>query len=285
MNLLEQSLPVAAPACDMNRETPRLRRVFACLLFVGIWMAFGPIIHGDSNMYLMLGIPLTILFQLYVARQPLQDLWLRSGARIALTGRLFAMAAVLIIWPAYSAIRMIQLHSPLPIVAWMVCCVAGALPAAYALQRFGGASVRALLICLATGGAAAIAILAAGVFAQHRHVPVHALVTAARWFFLYFPATFVIEEVSFRGALDSYIHRPGERRPWLSALFVSTLWGLWHLPITPHPTIATAIVLVIYQCVLGVPLSFAWRRSGNLAVPCAVHAVVDAVRNALFGLG
>lgn len=36
---------------------------------------------------------------------------------------------------------------------------------------------------------------------------------------------------------------------------------------------------------LGVPLSLAWRGSGNLAGPALAHAVVDAVRNAfLLGL-
>jgi membrane protease YdiL (CAAX protease family) len=53
----------------------------------------------------------------------------------------------------------------------------------------------------------------------------------------------------------------------------------------PHPSLGIAITLVIYQSLLGIPLSFAWRRSGNLAVPCAVHAIVDAVRNAIGLMG
>jgi membrane protease YdiL (CAAX protease family) len=35
------------------------------------------------------------------------------------------------------------------------------------------------------------------------------------------------------------------------------------------------------HCAVGVPLSFCWRRSGNLFVTGATHALVDAVRNAL----
>jgi membrane protease YdiL (CAAX protease family) len=31
---------------------------------------------------------------------------------------------------------------------------------------------------------------------------------------------------------------------------------------------------------VGIPLSLFWRRSGNLFVPAAVHALIDAVRNA-----
>jgi hypothetical protein len=30
-----------------------------------------------------------------------------------------------------------------------------------------------------------------------------------------------------------------------------------------------------------VPLSYAWRRAGTLTLPAVVHAVVDAVRDAL----
>ena len=51
--------------------------------------------------------------------------------------------------------------------------------------------------------------------------------------------TFVLEEVAFRGALDAHVHHEGEGRGWQSALFVSALWGLWHLPISggcPSPS-------------------------------------------------
>src|SRR5205814_1740534 len=48
----------------------------------------------------------------------------------------------------------------------------------------------------------------------------------------YVPVVFVIEEVFFRGALDSYVHRVGEGTGWGSAVFVSALWGLWHLPLS-----------------------------------------------------
>ena len=42
--------------------------------------------------------------------------------------------------------------------------------------------------------------------------------------------------------------------------------------------------LVGVHIVLGVPLSFAWRRTRNLVGPALAHAVNDAVRNA-FMLG
>lgn len=109
-----------------------------------------------------------------------------------------------------------------------------------------------------------------------------ALVALPTYVALCFPATFLLEEVTFRGALDAHLHHDGETRGWQSAFFVSTLWGLWHLPVShalPFPLQVTELVVV--HVVLGVPLSMAWRRSRNLAAPAFAHAVNDAVRNAV----
>jgi membrane protease YdiL (CAAX protease family) len=40
-------------------------------------------------------------------------------------------------------------------------------------------------------------------------------------------------------------------------------------------------MLVVVHSAIGVSLSFAWRRSGNLALPAAAHALIDGVRNGL----
>ena len=112
-----------------------------------------------------------------------------------------------------------------------------------------------------------------------------ALAAVAKYTALYFPATFLSEEVAFRGALDSHVHHDGERGDWRSAVLVSALWGLWHLPVSHSLPLPLQVVeLVGVHVVLGVPLSLAWRRSRNLAGPALAHAVNDAVRNA-FMLG
>lgn len=110
---------------------------------------------------------------------------------------------------------------------------------------------------------------------------VAALVAVVKYTALYFPATFLLEEVAFRGALDAHLHHDGDSRGWQNAILVSALWGLWHLPVSsglPLPLRVSQLVAV--HVALGVPLSFAWRRGRNLAGPALAHAVNDAVRNA-----
>jgi membrane protease YdiL (CAAX protease family) len=165
---------------------------------------------------------------------------------------------------------------------WFLCAAAGAVAVGYAMRHFQRSTLRPLLLCLATAGTASVAAFLLLTAANTGHLRADPLV-GLMWLLLYFPALFILEEVSFRGALDSHIYRPGGRFGWLSALAVSALWGLWHLP-TLEPDqrgVGTAASLVVFHCVVGVPLSLYWRRSGNLAVPSFTHALLDAVRNAL----
>jgi membrane protease YdiL (CAAX protease family) len=69
----------------------------------------------------------------------------------------------------------------------------------------------------------------------------------------------------------------------VTALFTSGLWGLWHLPVSPpgQPLALTIVQLLLVHLAVGVPLTYAWRRTGNLAYPAAGHALIDAVRNGL----
>jgi membrane protease YdiL (CAAX protease family) len=41
------------------------------------------------------------------------------------------------------------------------------------------------------------------------------------------------------------------------------------------------ISLVVAHSIIGVPLSLAWRRTGNMAVPGFAHALIDAGRDGL----
>jgi membrane protease YdiL (CAAX protease family) len=44
----------------------------------------------------------------------------------------------------------------------------------------------------------------------------------------------------------------------------------------------TGAGLLAVHTLVGVPLSFYWRRSGNLLVPGVSHAMLDAIRDAFF---
>ncbi len=121
--------------------------------------------------------------------------------------------------------------------------------------------------------------LLAALLGYPKSITVSNLLIFGRSALLYFPISFVVEEVSFRGAIDGFVQQRTEGGGWATAFLVSALWGIWHLPIVPHPSIGMAAILIVFQTLLGVPLSIAWRRSGNLAAPAAVHAFVDAFRN------
>jgi membrane protease YdiL (CAAX protease family) len=108
-------------------------------------------------------------------------------------------------------------------------------------------------------------------------------------FLLYFPVFFTIEEVTFRGVLDAHLTNGDTSAcysAWGSALFVSALWGLWHLPNAPagdQSLFIEGFYLVAFHCAIGVLLSFAWRSGGTLLLPALAHALIDSYRNAVLG--
>jgi hypothetical protein len=108
-----------------------------------------------------------------------------------------------------------------------VAAVVGALPAAYALRNFRRKTLRPLLLCLAIPGGLGLLMMAGGAIAgnlAHRSL-IERLTIGIDSFLLYLPLVFVFEEVSFRGALDSHVQHPGESGEWVSAVWISLLWG------------------------------------------------------------
>lgn len=167
------------------------------------------------------------------------------------------------------------------LIGWWLAVVVGASFAVFTLwSRSLMLTLRLATLPTAVGAGA----LTIGLGSLHvaTGAPVDALAivgTVAKYLAVYFPATFVLEEVAFRGALDAHVHRPGESRGWQSGLFVSALWGLWHLPVSSGmPLPVSVLELVAWHSLVGLPLSWAWRRGGNLAAPAVAHAAIDAVR-------
>ena len=268
------------------QRAPQRRRAAEAIAFVGVWMAAGYLLHTSSNAYLLLGIPLTAAFQLLVRRRPLRELFAPACSAFRWDGRALATAAALAILPAAHAVGALQRRDWVA-AGWYLAAAIGAFCAAFALRTgtvLGAVRSAAVPVAIGATGMAlvySVVHLAAG-------VPVSAtavVTTVVTYTALYFPATFLLEEVSFRGAIDAHVHEDARGRDWRSAIFVSVLWGLWHLPVAHGlPLPLQVLELVGVHVLLGVPLSFAWRRTRNLAGPALAHAVIDAVRNA-FMLG
>lgn len=253
-------------------------------VFVSVWVGLGLAFRLGPNEYLLVGIPLTVAFQLLVRRRPIRDMWVRSGPAFRLSKLGALLTAILLVAPVMGLVDRATRHQWIA-TAWHVAAIVGAFGAAYALCQFKRATYRELLLCLATAGVlgAATMIGAALYFIGYQRLEPD-IAFGVRSLLLYFPVSFVLEEVSFRGVLDAHVHRPQAAHGWWSAFFVSVLWGLWHWPLVSDGTIpwwVTALRLVAVHSLVGVPLSIFWRRSGNLAVPAAAHAFIDAVRNAL----
>ncbi|MCB0909209.1 MAG: CPBP family intramembrane metalloprotease [Nocardioidaceae bacterium] len=255
-------------------------------LFVGVWVLLGFGLRLGSDAYLLLGVPLTVAFQIGVRRRPLRELWVRGAPHFSLDGRGWLWAGALALAPAWHVARSLQEGAWIS-TGWWSCGVIGAGLAAFAVRSSTvGAVLRSALrpTLIGTVGMA-VFYGSAHIVAGSSLDPLVLIGTIATYVAFYFPVTFVLEEVTFRGCLDTHVDRGSNERG--SALFVSALWGLWHLPVAgglPLPLLV--LELLAWHILVGMPLSRAWRRGGNLAAPALAHATIDAVRNAfMVGLG
>ncbi len=270
------------------RPSVELRRYAITTGVVALWMSIGWALGLSGNAYLLMGIPLLLLFQRFIARRPILEVWFAHVGRFALPWWGWLIAAAFMVQPIYD---LITWKSPgVAVQLWLICAALGAIPLAWALATCTREQWRQLGLCLLTAGVAGILTLVISYLARP-----HSTLTAAarileglRSFVLYLPVCFMIEEVFFRGGLDSYLARGGTRSPWLSAFYLSALWGWWHLPTVTLQSenraaqLAVLIVaLPLVHCPVGALLSIFWRRSGLLLVPVCAHAFIDAVRNAL----
>lgn len=278
MNAIEEA---AGPAgAIVSPPGPgRFRRWAEGIAFVAVWTGLGWVLRLNPNAYLLLGVPLTVAFQRSVRREPIRAMWVREAPPM---GRLWVVpAAVLVVLPAISLGGAIFYRQWI-IGGWMAAGIVGAVGAGYALVHLRRSAWRPFVMCQLTAGLMGIGLAIAGRAGAgvEGSLP---LLAGLHDFLLYFPVGFALEEVSFRGMLDSHLHRPGERFGLTSALLGSVLWGIWHLPTLPVDSrgLETAIGLMMVHALIGVPLAIAWRRSGNLAVPAFTHAMLDAIRNTM----
>jgi membrane protease YdiL (CAAX protease family) len=260
--------------------------------FVAVLVALGELLDLGIFAYLLLTIPATAAFQLLVAGRRLEDLWLRDGPRLTRRTLSLTIAVALSVVPL---VTLVTGRVRLAEAAYLLAAVVGAFAASYAVRNGDRSALRCFGLCMATAGligtlmvaaheiAPAVERLVHGAAGQPSGlVPPKPLLFLQQWVII-FPVAFMMEEVTFRGAVDSHVHRPGERHGVLSAIFVSLLWALWHLPTLPDsmPLDERVIAVLPLQLAVGPFLSLWWRRSGNLAVTSGTHSFLDSVRNAL----
>ena len=268
------------PAVAVDR---RLARAVVATLVIGGYMALGFAFRLSAEAYLLVGIPITVAFQVLVVRQPLRALWLRGTPPMTFTPRSIVAVVVVAIAPAAIVIRGLRDGDPV-LATYGLAAIVGAVGAVYAMRAMDRDAVRSTVRTTLITGAVLVGIMVAfrlvsGGF--HGNLAA-ALATAVTSVATYVPVVFVMEEVLFRGHLDTYLHgsTPGPDRA--SALYGSALWGLWHLPVAFIALgILTIPYLVAVHTALGFFLVTSWRRTGNLAAPGIAHAVTDALRNAV----
>jgi membrane protease YdiL (CAAX protease family) len=265
-----------------HQSGDRARRLVEITLFVAVWVAIGELLDMNPNVYLVFGVPLTIGFQLYVARRPLHEMWVRAAPAFQLSRRDLMVAAVLAIVPVIVLISDLRDSAGVPFYLWDLVTIAAAVPCAWALRQFVPRTRRYLLFCLATAGTLGIfwtvglEFLDTAFFHRAGSEPSFDLFVFVQYMLLYLPSLFLMEEVTFRGVLDSHVQHPGEHHGLATAIYVSVLWGLWHYPIRGGESV---IALILVMGTVGIFLSIYWRKSGNLGVSGGTHAFVDSVRN------
>lgn len=284
------------------REVPAGRRLLEVLAFVAVWIGIGELITGgtgwslpgdakyvsnaDIQWYLVIGIPLVAGFQLFVRRRPLRDLWVRDGQPVVNRVALRALVVAIAIYPLFSLIKTFADPPSGEAAAafYFAAATCGAAAAAWAFMHFDRQTWHYLGLCMATAGVIGVVPDLLFEIRTLTHPtatsPSSDFLQFAESFLLLVPVVMVMEEVAFRGALDSHAHHEGDRHGIWTALYVSALWGLWHAPLVGWDQF---IGLVLFQGAMGVFLSIWWRKSGNLEVSGTTHAFADAVRNATSG--
>jgi membrane protease YdiL (CAAX protease family) len=253
------------------------------ILFMVVYISLGFLLRLEAVSYLLLGIPLTIIFQLLIVRQPLHKLWLRDREKFLLNKLGWTITLCFIAFPIYRTIQLAtQDKLTLLNLGYYSAAILGAFGAGYCYSNFTKKTAKEFLFCF---GIAAVLRMSFYFlpFLSGKSEFNPDYIRAIKSLLTYIPIAFVVEEIVFRGMLDTYIHQSKKVNGIWPALFISVLWGLWHLPLSvdgSKPIWFVALGLMTIS-LWGIILSIFWRRTGNLAVPGFSHAFADAIRDSL----
>lgn len=248
-------------------------RYVQVVLFTMVYTSIGYLLKLSATNYLLVGIPLGILFQLFIVKKPIHQLWLRKESKFFLNKTGWLIAGGFMILPGYKLVDSVLENTiTCSSLCYNLATFLGAFAAGYSFSKLTTRTARDFLLCFIFAAVVRSMLYFLPFIIQNREVqfdPVEAILALLT----YTPVAFVLEEVVFRGTLDTHVHVSKEKVGVWSALFISLLWGLWHLPLSGN---IWSVVLGIW----GIPLSFFWRRTGNLAVPAFSHAFANSVRDA-----
>jgi hypothetical protein len=269
----------------MPQDLTLIRRYAECSSFVLLWMAAEHYLRLSPIVGQLIGIPLTAGFQLAVARRPLAQLWAFDAAKFWLDRKTLALAigltaacgALLWLGRDHAAAGLNRRWGFFLLVA------AAAIPAALALRQQRAAAFRRALPWLAV----ALALRVGWQAAWHEGAvifPAAKLLDFTTTWLGEFVALFLVDEVVFRGALDPHVRgaSSGRLHEASSAVFVSILWAIWHLPAyNPHAKGFFALFaglgpFYFSVLVMGVLLSFCARQARTLAPSALMHAFGNA---------
>jgi hypothetical protein len=266
-----------------GKNRSETRRYIDCAGFVLVWMACGWFLNLGGTGYLLLGVPLIVIFQLLVARRPLHLLWVRDAKSFRLSPNVLLIALALLILPLLAFFFRVRHYGIMSLVIAI-----GTIPCSFALCHQSAARLRRALPIAGLAIAVGCAVFAS-FSAWDGRSPGFASENLPFFFtdiFCLTLAGFVVEEVVFRGAIDGYV-APAEssrHKELVSAIFVSFLWGIWHLPLADlyrSREISFLALAILLNILWGVPLSLCCRKSGTLLLPSVIHALCDAYRNVL----
>ncbi len=252
-------------------------------------MCLGWFLRLGDEAYLLSGIPLVLIFQSFVRRRPLRELWVRNSDRFRLRAAGIVAALAFLVIPACAVVITLSKREWTQS-AFLAAACAGAIGAGFSVQHVRLALSPRALWPFVAATLVGVGSMAIGAVWQARSP----WLTASKLpdlfisFLTYIPVCFALEEVVFRGALDTHVWVPESSRAqaWISAFAVSSLWGLWHLPTvreqTPMSLLASAPILILFHAFDGALIAFSWRASGSLLLPAIYHSITDAYRDAIF---
>ena len=81
---MTETIPEPPTVPETASSPSQFVRCIQAVVFIGIWMTIGWLFHLGGDGYLVVGVPLVVVFQLLVRKKPLVTLWIRDAEQFRL---------------------------------------------------------------------------------------------------------------------------------------------------------------------------------------------------------